>query len=177
MLPEGTNDGEIASIRLRAKKLAREAAEAQSLRKEKSGRERGKRPGSQDGQALRNGGRSIRGFFDNMSHEWTVKFVGHRVADRRVLRLIRKWLRAGVSEEGNAQASQEDTGDSRHSSRLLLRVWFRRLVQTRRLRFVAGVRRGWCCAGWRNYLRHSEDFGSSSRSDLPVSLGIRMVVF
>ena len=65
-----------------------------------------------------------------MSHEWTVKFVGHRVADRRVLRLIRKWLRAGVSEEGNAQAGQEDTGDSRHSSRLLLRVWFRRLVQT-----------------------------------------------
>ena len=42
----------------------------------------------------------IRGFFDNMSHEWTVKFVEHRVADRRVLRLIGKWLRAGVSEEG-----------------------------------------------------------------------------
>ena len=77
------------------------------MRKEKSGRERGKRPGSQDGQALRNCGRSIRGFFDNMSHEWTVKFVGHRVADRRVLRLIRKWLRAGVSEEGNAQASRK----------------------------------------------------------------------
>jgi hypothetical protein len=36
VLPEGTNDGEIASIRLRAKKLARKAVEAQSLRKEKS---------------------------------------------------------------------------------------------------------------------------------------------
>jgi len=33
----------------------------------------------------------IRGFFDNMSHEWTIKFVEHRVADRRVFRLIRKW--------------------------------------------------------------------------------------
>ena len=43
----------------------------------------------------------IRGFFDNMSHEWTMKFVEHRVADRRVPRLIGKWLRAGVSEEGN----------------------------------------------------------------------------
>jgi RNA-directed DNA polymerase len=42
----------------------------------------------------------IRGFFDNMNHEWTMKFVEHRVADRRVLRLIRKWLKAGVSEDG-----------------------------------------------------------------------------
>jgi len=42
----------------------------------------------------------IRGFFDNMSHEWTMKFIEHRVADRRMLRLIQKWLKAGVSEEG-----------------------------------------------------------------------------
>src|SRR5213596_1173681 len=42
----------------------------------------------------------IRGFFDNMSHEWTMKFIEHRVADRRILRLIRKWLKAGVSEDG-----------------------------------------------------------------------------
>jgi retron-type reverse transcriptase len=39
-------------------------------------------------------------FFDDMSHEWTVKFIEHRVADRRILRLIRKWLKAGVSEDG-----------------------------------------------------------------------------
>ena len=42
----------------------------------------------------------IRGFFDNMSHEWTMKFIEHRVADPRILRLIRKWLKAGVSEDG-----------------------------------------------------------------------------
>jgi retron-type reverse transcriptase len=42
----------------------------------------------------------IRGFFDNMSHEWTMKFIEHRVADHRVLRLIQKWLKAGVSEDG-----------------------------------------------------------------------------
>src|SRR6266849_2817168 len=42
----------------------------------------------------------IRGFFDNMNHEWTMKFVEHRVADRRILRLIQKWLKAGVSEDG-----------------------------------------------------------------------------
>jgi retron-type reverse transcriptase len=39
-------------------------------------------------------------FFDNMSHEWTMQFVQHRVADRRILRLIQKWLKAGVSEDG-----------------------------------------------------------------------------
>ena len=38
----------------------------------------------------------IRGFFDNMSHEWTTKFIEHRVADRRILRLIRKCSRRGI---------------------------------------------------------------------------------
>ncbi len=38
----------------------------------------------------------IRGFFDNLSHEWLLKFVQHRVADPRILRLIQKWLKAGV---------------------------------------------------------------------------------
>jgi group II intron reverse transcriptase/maturase len=42
----------------------------------------------------------IRGFFDNIDHEWLLKFLEHRIADRRVLRLIRKWLTAGVSEDG-----------------------------------------------------------------------------
>src|SRR5208282_1196705 len=42
----------------------------------------------------------IRGFFDNLDKGWLVKFVEHRVADRRILRLIQKWLNAGVMEEG-----------------------------------------------------------------------------
>lgn len=42
----------------------------------------------------------IRGCFDQMNHEWTRKFVEHRVADPRLLRLLQKWLKAGVSEEG-----------------------------------------------------------------------------
>jgi RNA-directed DNA polymerase len=39
-------------------------------------------------------------FFDRISHEWLVKFVEHRIADRRVVRLIQKWLNAGVLEDG-----------------------------------------------------------------------------
>ena len=38
--------------------------------------------------------------FDNIDHEWMVKFVEHRIADRRIVRLIQKWLKAGVSEDG-----------------------------------------------------------------------------
>lgn len=42
----------------------------------------------------------IRGFFDNLDKSWLLQFVEHRVADRRILRLIRKWLNAGVMEGG-----------------------------------------------------------------------------
>ncbi len=42
----------------------------------------------------------IRGMFDHMSHEWTMKFMAQRIADNRILRLVQKWLKAGVSEEG-----------------------------------------------------------------------------
>ena len=43
----------------------------------------------------------IRRFFDMLEHEWLVRFIGHRVADRRVVRLIQQWLNAGVLEDGH----------------------------------------------------------------------------
>ena len=42
----------------------------------------------------------IRGFFDSVDHDWVIKFVEHRIGDPRILRLLRKFLRAGVSEDG-----------------------------------------------------------------------------
>ncbi len=42
----------------------------------------------------------IRSFFDCISHEWMMRFLEHRISDRRVLRLISKWLKAGVMEDG-----------------------------------------------------------------------------
>jgi hypothetical protein len=50
----------------------------------------------------------IRGFFDNLDKGWMIKFMEHRVADPRILRLIRKWLKAGVMEEG--RWSEPETG-------------------------------------------------------------------
>jgi group II intron reverse transcriptase/maturase len=51
----------------------------------------------------------IRGYFDAISHEWLVKFIEHRVADRRVVRLIQKWLSAGVREDGEWMRSETGT--------------------------------------------------------------------
>ncbi len=65
----------------------------------------------------------IRGFFDNMNHEWTMKFVEHRVADNRVLRLIRKWLTAGVSEDGEWSETKVGTPQGAVISPLLANVY------------------------------------------------------
>jgi len=45
-------------------------------------------------------GADIPGFFDNLSYEWMLWFLEHRIADTRILRLIQKWLTVGVSEDG-----------------------------------------------------------------------------
>jgi RNA-directed DNA polymerase len=65
----------------------------------------------------------IRGFFDNMSHEWTMKFIEHRVADRRMLRLIQKWLTAGVSENGQWSETTVGTPQGAVVSPLLANVY------------------------------------------------------
>jgi group II intron reverse transcriptase/maturase len=65
----------------------------------------------------------IRGFFDNMSHEWTMKFVEHRVADRRILRLIQKWLKAGVSEDGQWSETRIGTPQGAVASPLLANIY------------------------------------------------------
>ena len=65
----------------------------------------------------------IRGFFDNMSHEWTMKFIEHRVADRRILRLIQKWLKAGVSEDGQWSETKLGTPQGAVVSPLLANVY------------------------------------------------------
>ena len=42
----------------------------------------------------------IRGFFDAMAHSWIIRFLEHRIADKRILRLIAKWLKVGIVEDG-----------------------------------------------------------------------------
>ena len=49
----------------------------------------------------------IRGYFDAMDHGWLVRFIEHRIADQRVVRHIKKWLNAGVLEDGTRTLSEE----------------------------------------------------------------------
>ena len=65
----------------------------------------------------------IQGFFDNLSHEWMVRFIEHRVADPRMLRLIRKWLRAGVSEDGQWSETNKGVPQGAVISPLLANVY------------------------------------------------------
>jgi len=65
----------------------------------------------------------IRGFFDAIDHEWLMKFVEHRIADPRMLALIRKWLRAGVSEEGQWSKTKIGTPQGAVISPLLANIY------------------------------------------------------
>ncbi len=84
----------------------------------------------------------IRGFFDTLDHGWLVKFIEHRVADRRVVRLIQKWLSAGVLEDGKRTRSEVGTVQGGSVSPLLANVYlhyvFDLWVQRRRKKRATG---------------------------------------
>lgn len=65
----------------------------------------------------------IRGFFDSVSQEWLVRFLEHRIGDERVIRLVRKWLKAGVLEDGNWSVSEMGTPQGAVVSPLLANVY------------------------------------------------------
>ena len=65
----------------------------------------------------------IRSFFDAVSQDWLIRFLEHRIADRRILRLIRKWLKAGILEDGVVSVSDRGTGQGSVISPLLANVY------------------------------------------------------
>jgi len=65
----------------------------------------------------------IQSFFDTVSHEWLIRFLEHRVGDRRIIRLIQRWLRAGVLEDGSVTVSETGTGQGSVISPLLANVY------------------------------------------------------
>jgi group II intron reverse transcriptase/maturase len=70
----------------------------------------------------------IRSFFDTVSQEWLIRFVEHRVADPRIIRLIRKWLKAGVLEDGTVHVSQMGTGQGSVISPLLANIYLHYVI-------------------------------------------------
>src|SRR5258707_6179621 len=65
----------------------------------------------------------IRSFFDTVSQDWLIRFVEHRIGDPRIIRLIRKWLRAGVFEDGVVRVSDRGTGQGSVISPLLANIY------------------------------------------------------
>jgi group II intron reverse transcriptase/maturase len=65
----------------------------------------------------------IRSFFDTVSQAWLVRLLEHRIGDRRIIRLIRKWLKAGILEDGIVSVSETGTGQGSVISPLLANVY------------------------------------------------------
>src|SRR5215472_5373298 len=81
----------------------------------------------------------VKNFFGSLSHDWVLRFVAHRVGDPRLVSLIRRWLKAGVLEDGKVHPSEEGTPQGGSISVLLsnlylhyvLDLWFERVVKSR----------------------------------------------
>jgi group II intron reverse transcriptase/maturase len=65
----------------------------------------------------------IRSFFDMVDQKWMIRFVEHRIGDPRIIRLIQKWMKAGVLEDGEFKASERGTGQGSVISPLLANIY------------------------------------------------------
>jgi len=65
----------------------------------------------------------IRGFFDSIDHEWLQRFVEHRIADRRIIRLLQKWLKAGVLQDGVKTVAEAGSPQGATISPLLANIY------------------------------------------------------
>jgi group II intron reverse transcriptase/maturase len=65
----------------------------------------------------------IRNFFGSVSREWLVRFLEHRIGDKRIIRLIRKWLKAGILEDGTVTVDDRGTGQGSVISPLLANIY------------------------------------------------------
>jgi group II intron reverse transcriptase/maturase len=95
----------------------------------------------------------IQGFFDNISHDCMVRFLERRIADRRVLRLVRKWLKAGVMEEGKWQEGELGTPQGSVISPLLANVYLHYALDEWVSNWRRTLARGEVCI-----VRYADDF-------------------
>ena len=72
----------------------------------------------------------ITAFFDTIDHDWMLKFLEHRIADKRILRLIKTWLKAGVIEDGKRIASERGTPQGAVISPLLANIYLHYVFDT-----------------------------------------------
>jgi len=95
----------------------------------------------------------IKGFFDNVQHDWMMEFLGHRIADKRMLRYVKRFLIAGIMEDGLFTATEEGTPQGGNILPILANIYLHYVLDlwfTRR--FIKS------CEGLARLIRYADDF-------------------
>jgi group II intron reverse transcriptase/maturase len=95
----------------------------------------------------------IKGFFDNVDHEWLIKFLEHDIADKKFIELIRKFLKAGIMEDGKYVESEQGTPQGNGASPILANVYLHYVLDNW---FDVVVKRQ--CQGEAYLIRYCDDF-------------------
>src|SRR6516162_5142455 len=95
----------------------------------------------------------IRSFFDEISQQWLVRFLEHRIGDRRIIRVIQKWLKVGVLENGIVAVSDRGTGQGSVISPLLANIYLHYALDLRAERWRRRE-----ATGDMIFVRYADDF-------------------
>lgn len=95
----------------------------------------------------------IKGFFDNVNHEWLMKMLEHDIADKKFLDIIKKFLDAGIMEEGKYLDTEKGTPQGNGISPILANIYLHYVLDNW---FDVKVRR--CCKGDCHIVRYADDF-------------------
>jgi group II intron reverse transcriptase/maturase len=95
----------------------------------------------------------IKGFFDNVNQEWLLKFLAHRIEDKRIQRMVKRFLKAGVAEDGSVTVSDEGTPQGGVISPLLANIYLHYVLD---LWFEKVYRKS--CLGFTRLIRYADDF-------------------
>lgn len=95
----------------------------------------------------------IKGFFDHVNQEWLMKFLAHRISDKRIHRMVKRFLRAGVYEDGNVMISDEGTPQGGVISPLLANIYLHYALD---LWLEKAYRK--TCTGYARLIRYADDF-------------------